>query len=153
MKAEIHNYRGWDIHFDTEEETFICISEGYDRQEKKKSYASITNFIDEFIKENEKFIPFDIVPIPSKHWNALEGKVIGIRKDGRFIVHTKEGKKKQVGEYEEKDYMLLNAENEPLYKELTKNTEKVEILNEERKYILSKFKVVTLKDIKSNYIK
>ncbi len=40
MKIEIENYRGWDISFDTEKETFYAISSHFDTDKTKQSFAA-----------------------------------------------------------------------------------------------------------------
>ena len=39
MKTEIAKYRGWEISFDTDKETFYALSNDYDRDETKKSFS------------------------------------------------------------------------------------------------------------------
>ena len=51
MKVQIENYRGWNIEFDTEKESFYCHSEQHDKDENKKSFASTKKWIDDFIKD------------------------------------------------------------------------------------------------------
>ena len=52
MKTLIENYRGFEIFFDTDNENFYSVSDKYDRQETKKSYASAKKSIDDYIKYN-----------------------------------------------------------------------------------------------------
>ena len=111
MRVEIENYRGWDISFDTERETFYAKSVEYDRGETKRSFASAKQFVDDFIKENLQFKPVWVEKVPSQYNNQNKIKLIGIRKDKRFVYEDADGKKNQLSEYSEKDYILCNEEN------------------------------------------
>ena len=57
MKVFIENYRGWDISFDTDKESFYAQSDEYDVGETKKSFASAKKYIDDFLKDNLQFQP------------------------------------------------------------------------------------------------
>jgi len=117
MITEVDKYRNWEISFDTYNDTFIAYSSYYDCEQKKSSYAACKKYIDDFIKENEKFTPFYIISIP--HWyrrNKEKVKVIGIRKDGRYVVETKKGKG-QISEYDEKDYAIYDDAMNDIIKE------------------------------------
>ena len=41
--------------FDTEKEDFFTVSNEYDTQQTKKSYASAKKYIDDYLKENQNF--------------------------------------------------------------------------------------------------
>src|SRR5687768_11171772 len=105
---KIETYRGYDIYFNTKDETFY--SEISDTETKvKKSYSSITKAIDDFIKENNAFKPFEVVKNPLESWHSPDEeklKIIGIRKDGRWVY---EGRKKvptQLSDYNNKSWVL-----------------------------------------------
>ena len=55
MNIEITNYRGYAISFNTEKETFLS-DIGNDGSEKK-SFAATKKAIDEYIKDNQVFVP------------------------------------------------------------------------------------------------
>ena len=148
MKVEIENYRGWSISFDTEKETFYCHSEQWDRDENKKSYAATKKWIDDFIKENETFKPVWIEKKPSSYNSDKRIKLIGIRKDGRFIYEDKNGEKKQLSEYEENGYILYNPENDKYREEAEKIDAEIEQLILKRNAILDKVVGVNLADYK-----
>src|SRR5690606_38678376 len=120
MRIAIETYRDWDIYFDTSNEHFFALSSSYDKQQESKSFSAIKKRVDDFIKENVKFKPLDIEPVPNIHRrsNRERLRVIGVRKDGRFVVETKAGDKRQLGNYELMEYMLINPENEQHWKDL-----------------------------------
>ena len=138
MKVEIENYRGWQISFDTEKETFYCHSEQWDRDENKKSYASTKKWIDDFIKENETFKPVWIETKPTSYNSEKRIKLIGLRKDGKFIYEDEKGEKKQLSQYEEKNYILYNPENDKYREEAKKIDAEMEQLRLKRNAILDK---------------
>lgn len=153
MKVEIENYRGWSISFDTEKENFYCHSEQWDRDENKKSYASTKKWIDDFIKENETFKPFFIETMPEFYDSYKCVKLIGIRKDGRFIYEDEKGEKRQLSEYKENNYILYNSENDKYKIELKKVDAEIEKFRLKRNEIINKFVSVELKEFKKQFIK
>jgi len=152
MKTEVDNYRGWEIFFDTESEKFTAYSNEHDKDIEKGSYSTIKKSIDDFIKENDVFKPFMIEPTPSyRIYNRKEThfKIIGVRKDGRFIYEDKDGKKHQLSEYHEKDYMVVDPANVPVlkrYDELKAYAEKLRL--EADDYLKTNLKMKTIADIR-----
>jgi len=115
-KILIENYRGWEIYFDNDKENFYTSSDDYDREKTKTSYAATKKWIDDFIKENLVFEP---IIIEKRDYRGLEQiKLIGIRKDRRFIYEGKDGKKEQLSEYYEKDYYLPDKSNDDIFKKI-----------------------------------
>jgi hypothetical protein len=116
----IEKYRNFEIYFDRNDETFYCVSDYYDTDQKKKSYASAKKAIDEYIKENTTFRPFYVHNCRSKsrgeqfptHSDDNKILVTGIRRDGRFVSGDK-----QISEYDESNVYLAVPENEEVYKE------------------------------------
>jgi hypothetical protein len=151
MKIEIENYRGWDISFDTDKETFYAQSDEYDRGETKKSFASAKQYIDDFIKDNLEFKPVWIETPPSSYINHSKIKLIGIRKDKRFVYEGKDGKKEQLSDYSEKDYILCNEANDAPYAELEECRKRKELIDEEMKVIEAKIIKVGLAELKAKY--
>jgi hypothetical protein len=150
MKIQIENYRGWDILFDTEKESFYVVSNQFDRDETKKSFASAKKYIDDFIKENLKFEPFWIEK-PATMWSkAMKVKVIGIRKDKRFVYETKEGVA-QLSEYDEKDYFLFNEDNISVYRQMDELKLKKEEIDNQYKELEKKVIKEGLKPLKERY--
>lgn len=148
MIVVIENYRGWSISFDTEKETFCSHSEQLDRDENKKSYAATKKWIDDFIKENEVFEPVWIETKPNQYNPAKRIKLIGIRKDGRFIYENEKGEKKQLSDYEEKDYILYNPKNDKYREEAKKIDVELEELRLKRNAILNKVVGIELAEYK-----
>lgn len=151
MKVEVVIYRGWSISFDTEKETFYCHSEQWNKDENKKSFASTRKWIDDFIKENEVFKPIWVETKP-KLYVVKKIKLIGIRKDGRFIYEDDKGKKNQLSDYEEKNYILYDEENEKYKIEASKIEKQIELLRLQIKEILEKVKGIELVDYKKQIL-
>lgn len=151
MKTPITTYRGWEISFDTEKETFYTVSDIYDRSETKSSYNSIKTFIDNFIKENNEFKPVYVESLPSGWRGKHTIKLIGIRKDNRFIYEDANGKKEQLSESSEKEYILINPDNEPIYKAIADCDTKIEILRAEKKELENTIIKKDLSEIKAKY--
>lgn len=157
---EITTYRGWNIFFNINSETFYTVSEKFDSDQTKTSFASTKKFIDDFIKENDVFKPFWVEPKPGSiisgtgsHKKDQGLKIIGIRKDKRFIAEDIDGLKIQISEYDEKDFILKVPENKDIFiklKELTKLREETnQKYNKEIRELQDTVKVKTLKEIKT----
>jgi hypothetical protein len=115
-KILIENYRGWEIYFDNDKENFYTSSDEYDRMNTKTSYAATKKWIDDFIKENTTFEP---IWVEKRDYRGVKKiKIIGIRKDKKFIYEGKDGKKEQLSEYDEKDCFLPNSENDDVYNKI-----------------------------------
>jgi hypothetical protein len=154
MKVEIEKYRGWQISFDIDKETFYAQSDDHDRGETKKSFAAAKTYIDEFIKENNTFKPVWIEKKPNSFYGGGRNnkiKLIGIRKDKRFVFENEKGEKEQLSEYNEKDYIIVNPENEKYYKQLADCDDKMEAIREEKNAIEKKIIGKGLEDIKKQY--
>lgn len=148
MQVQIENYRGWEIVFDTETESFYCHSEKCDRDSTKKSYSATKKFIDDFIKDNNEFRPFWIESGPDKRrYDDKKRLVIGIRKDGRFVWDN-DGEKEQVSEYFEKDYVLVDEANAKVWAEMKDIAETIDLLHKTYDDVKKKAKCVTLKEYK-----
>jgi hypothetical protein len=151
MKTIVDNYRGWDIHFDTGNENFSCHSDQYDHATTKRSYTSCKTYIDDFMKDNAKFTPFWVEGVPDGYKDS-KLKIIGIRKDGRFVCEDEKGVKGQVSDYDLGSYMLVKDSNKPLWKELKENSVAEKKIMVERNEIYARFDQVTLIDLKKKYI-
>lgn len=114
MQVLIETYRGWEIYFDTDAESFYCHSERYDNEKKKQSFAATKKYIDDYIKENSNFKSFKIERLRDG-WGDMYLTVVGIRKDGALMVENSKGVKKQLSRYDMKDYVLRNPDNDPIY--------------------------------------
>ena len=151
MKVQIENYRGWNIEFDTEKESFYCHSEQHDKDENKKSFASTKKWIDDFIKENEVFKPIWVETKP-KAYGEIKIKLIGIRKDGRFIYEDAKGEKKQLSDYDEKDYILYDESNEQYKEEAEILYNEMEALRFKRNLVLDKITGIELTEYKKQLL-
>ena len=151
MKVQIEIYRGWSISFDTEKETFYCHSGQHDKDENKKSFASIRKWIDDFIKENEVFKPI-WVETKLKAYGEIKIKLIGIRKDGRFIYEDAKGEKKQLSDYDEKDYILYDESNEQYKEEAEILYNEMEALRFKINLVLDKITGIELTEYKKQLL-
>ena len=114
MQVLIETYRGWEIYFDTDAESFYCHSERYDNEKKKQSFAATKKYIDDYIKENSNFKSFKIERLPDGYGERYL-TVVGVRKDGLLMVEDSKGEKKQLSKYDMKYYILRNPDNDPIY--------------------------------------
>ena len=155
-KILIDNYRGFDIEFETINEKFQCIITD-ELVKESISFSAVKKFIDEYKKTNQEFKPFFVESTPDRYSSKNSKlKIIGIRKDGRFVAENSNGEKIQVSDYDIKDYMLYKQENESALKKLSDLSDKIEIQrlenNQNRKDIISTINIITLKDFKSTLI-
>lgn len=152
MKILIENYRGWNIHFDTDRENFNIHNDFIDREEFKKSYSSAKKWVDEYIKDNQNFKPILIHRPPNRFNNENKITLVGIRKDGRFVYLDSEGKKQQLPDYSEKDYFIYNPENDKLLAEAEELDEQINILRDKQKEVLSQFSGLSLVEYKKQLL-
>jgi len=141
MRILIENYRGWEIYFDTDKEDFYTVSNEYDTQQTKKSYASAKKYVDDYLKENQNFKPIKVQKMSSIYNPAEVITLIGLRKDGAFMYEDAKGNKHQLSKYSESDYFLVNHENDEIFQEL-------ELLYKEEKELTAKIKYASSKVIK-----
>lgn len=152
MRTLITEYRGWEIFFDTEKEEFYTVSSQYDKDISKKSFASTKKFVDDYIKENNNFKPILVQKEPSIFNSGEIIKLIGIRKDGDFMYEDKDGVKHRLSSYSEKDYFLLNPENEEPFKKISELEKKREKIGDEIKEIKKTIIKVDVKQIKEKIL-
>ena len=153
MKTIIENYRGFDIEFDTNCEKFQCIVSD-DITKESISFKAVKIFIDEYKKNNQDFKPFWVEAIPDAYTEDKSLKIVGIRKDGRFISETTNGKKQQVSDYDLQRYMLSKPENKAIMDQY-KLTEQIGRKQREendlkKKELISQLNIVTLKQFKKS---
>jgi len=117
MKTLIDNYRGWDIYYDTEIERFVVASDGWDQRSDRGSFSSCKRWVDDHIKANSTFTPFEV-----QHWPGRTSSEIltitGIRKDGRPATKNANGVVGQMTDYSIRDYILRDPDNDPIFSEL-----------------------------------
>lgn len=153
-KVLIETYRGFDIEFDTDNAKFQCIVEdGYEKN--SSSFYAVRKWVDDYHKENVTFKPFEIESIPGHFYYGKESKklkVIGIRKDGAFMVEDAKGKKQQLSKYDLDKYMLVEPRNSVVMAEWNANEELWDKLRNEnemrKKLILAKLQIKTAKEVK-----
>lgn len=149
----IEEYRKFEIFFNKKEEIFHCVSDYYDTEQKKKTYAATKIAIDTYIKENSEFRPFYAIkcdwsyrssgydfPISNEANKIL---ITGQRKDKRFVAGSE-----QISESDERYYFLPLPENDAIFDKLAplieKRKEYQELAEEKRREILEVSKELTL---------
>ena len=152
MRTLITEYRGWEIFFDTDKEEFYTVSNEYDKDNTKKSFKSTKKFIDDYIKENNSFKHILVQKEPSMFNNEEIIKLIGIRKDGDFMYEDKDGKKQRLSSYNEKDYFLINPENDEPFKKIAELEKKRDEIGSEIKEIKKTIIKVDVKQVKKNLL-
>lgn len=147
MNVLIQNYRGVDILFDADNERF---SYQFDlgSWNQKQSFAACKKSIDDYLKDNATFEPFVV-----REWQSGRCiKVVGIRKDNRFV-YEKGNSKEQISEYDEKNYIEYDEAHEKQYATIAALEIEIDAIQEKisevRKTITGK---KNLKDLKSNYV-
>lgn len=147
MKVLIETYRGWNIEFETEEETFYAINIPEEKSVKKVSYAAAKKHIDEYIKNNQEFKP---IKVESDFFE--EGRniitLVGIRKDGKFMYERSDGRKGVLANYDERRYFEVNEANNPVFDkimELRKKQYEIHIQMQSEREKLIKATVVEIR--------
>jgi len=147
----IENYRGYDIFFKSTEERFYTSIDGTSWR-NKQSFSAVKKFIDDHIKDNYKFEPFYIVKTGSIFHDDKKLKVVAIRKDGRFIAENPKGKKEQISDYEEKDWILDVPENDIHFANIAIYQGEVQVWQDKIKAEQKLITAPTLAEVKSKYI-
>lgn len=143
MIVLIENYRGFDIEFNSEKELFVS------SLNENKSFSLVKKEIDEHIKKNQNFEPFDLFSISMfTHKNIT---ITGIRKDNKFTYETN-GKKEILSVCEEKDYFLSVPENNHIFDQLKKLDEEKEKILKQQEKLKSELIKKPLSEIKKKYI-
>lgn len=152
MRVLIEVYRKWEIFFDTNKEEFYTVSNEYDTEKVKRSYASSKKFIDDYIKENQDFKPVWVQNERDSFANLDKKKLIGLRKDGAFMYEDAKGDKHQLSKYNEKDYFLVNEANDPIFKAIEDLEDQRDALFQKIKELRTQVIKVTVKQFKEEYL-
>lgn len=152
MRILIEVYRKWEIFFDTEKEEFYTVSNEFDTDKTKRSFASTKKYIDDYIKENQEFKPVWVQNERNSFDKERKVKLIGIRKDGAFMCEDVNGNKSQFSKYNESDYFLVNAENDPIFEQINKLDEQRDELLQKMKELRKNLTKVTVKKFKADYL-
>lgn len=147
MQVLIENYRGWEIFFDTDKENFYTTAEEYDYETTKKSFASAKKFIDDFLKNNIKFTPIWVQRVDSSE----PIKLIGIRKDGRFVYESRDEKPRQLESYYEDNYFLVDDENDKHFAKIKELESEISANRQIISEIKDRIKKVGLDTLKEKY--
>lgn len=144
-KIDIETYRGFEITFDTDDGKFSAWADEYDTEFAKPSFKSVKKGIDDYIRKNNEFRPFKIQKI-NTYGNNVDTiqppiRVIGIRKDNRFVVDVG-GKKEQLSDHTVSQYVVYNPQNDKVIEELksfhNREKETTDALRAEKKEILGR---------------
>ena len=152
MRVLIENYRGWEIYFDTEKEEFYTVSNEYDKQETKRSYASSKKYIDDYIKSNNVFKPIKVQKMPTMFSEGKAITLIGIRKDKAFMYEDEEGRKQQLSSYDERDYFIVDSRNDVHFKRIAELAIERKRIDDEVKEIEKSVIKVDVKQIRQNFL-
>lgn len=153
MRVLIENYRGFEIFFDTERERFYCEIDN-EKWDERQSFNAAKKFVDETIKANGAFKPFDVI-VKRDEYGEKRLTIIGVRKDGNFIAKKENGEQMVVSRFDENKYMLdidennetlgriaiLEAEDEMEHKRMRDKIRELE----------KQLKIVSLKELKQKY--
>ena len=144
----IENYRGFEVYLDSQKDCFISLNDI-----ENKSFRGIKKIIDDYIKGNDTFKVFEVEKLPSSYSDNEKFKVVEIsHKTRKFQIENNKGEKSFVSEYNERDYILVNENNEIVKKEYYKLRKQEKELNKKIAEVTGKFKKICLKDVKNNYI-
>ena len=144
MRVSIETYRNFEIFFDIESESFYTVSNEYDREEKKRSYAACKKWIDDYIKENENFTSFLVYRTRYGHVLSEPKLITGRRKDGRFVFDDGQ----QLSEYYERDYYLYNEANDAIQAQIAEKEKQIDSINQEIKELAEKQILVSVQEYK-----
>lgn len=145
MQIVIETYKGFEIRFDIDRETFLCDID--DERSVKKSYSAIKKFIADWVKENQVFRKFKVESIPSSYNSSKTLTIIGKHGNGNLIAIDENGKNKQVSAYEFDRYMLVDSENEKNWAILSQLENQQKGISQKIQQHYSNFKIIKLKDI------
>ena len=149
----IDTYRNIDIYFDLDREKFYASIDDVNYSKDKQSYAASKKTIDDFIKENVEFKPFYVVKV--EFWSGKiekRCKIIGIRKDGRYIYENEKGEIKQIESYYEKNYVVEGGDYIPLINKIKILEEQIKPLACEKNVLIKELeKLPNLDSVKAKY--
>lgn len=151
MRVLIETYRDWNIYFDTDKEEFYTHSESWDSDKTKRTYAAVKKFVDDFIKDNETFVPFEVENLDRSASAREIIKIVGIRKDGGWMMQKSGSEPERLSQYYEKDYALYNPDNEPIWQEMKEIEEKHEELRLQKIEIKKRLQGLPLNSMKDKY--
>ncbi len=149
MRVKIEDYRGFEIMFDTDNERFWAKTDD-GAWHQKQSFAAAKKYVDDFIKDNEKFEPFFVIKKPELFHvsDNMRMKIVGIRKDGAFVSENRKKEKEQVSKYDEEYWILDKPENEKHYAAIAMYEAEKDQLDKKIKAEEGKIKSPTLTEIK-----
>jgi hypothetical protein len=152
MQVTIENYRGFEISFDTEKETFLSYSTEWDRDMAKKSYAASKKWVDDFIKENSTFKSVLAAPVIGSYTNKTKITLTGMRKDNRFMAEDAKGQF-QISEHDEDKYAVYDPSHDAIKDRYDAYTKQISDLRDEQKrYLKENYKPVTLTQYKKQLL-
>lgn len=114
---------------------------------KQKSFSAVKKFIDDFIKDNETFRPVVCQYLPDTHNRGKCITIIGVRKDGRFII-DKDWAKEQLSTYDEKNLIVYDKNNDIHWQKSAQLQSEIERLRIEQKEVEKKITGKKLTELK-----
>ncbi|TXH55451.1 MAG: hypothetical protein E6Q97_08835 [Desulfurellales bacterium] len=133
--VHIELYRGFDISLNTESGAFVAIGSAYDTQSTHSSLNAARRAVDDFIKANVIFEPFDIYKTGGYGGNGMwqAHRVVGIRKDGAFVLE-KDGNRWQLSSYDEKEFSITPPDPAKV-EQIAQLTQRIGELQDQRRAI------------------
>lgn len=115
MKIEIETYKGQLIEYDDSYDKFICdiSTEDKFKSVKRLSLVDLRKEIDQFIKLNADFKPFQVLAVDSYDKSDFEIlNVSAIRTDGKFVTYSEgnENYKSHKGKKDTQKWMVYNPD-------------------------------------------
>lgn len=146
-KVKIQTYRGFDILFSIYNEKFTyALDDTY--WHEKQSISAVKKAIDEYVKSNANFKPFVVVRFDSSGNIGEQTKIVGFRKDGRFVTENNQ----QISDYSLTQFAIYDPANEIHYATISSLEAEIEQIKSQIKKELGKCNHVTLSSIKDKYI-
>ena len=151
MIIKIETYRGWEIVFDNNKEVFSTQTIDYGKE--SKSYAAIKKYIDDFIKDNNSFEPFQVIKKPNRGNKCTVLKIVGIRKDGLFVNENSKGEKEVISKCDIEDFVIYNPiEHDKIFARIAVLNLEEDKITEKLSSVRKEFKGVELSEIHSQYL-
>jgi len=150
MSILIETYRGVEINFEPEREKFTYTFDDSSFWDKQ-SFGQCKKSIDEWLKKNATFEPFYVMGDETWLSDGKKLKIVGIRKDNRFVAENSKGEKIQISEYDENNYIEYLPENEPIYAKVAILKGDIDRINKEIDLARKSLKGKRLNKIKEKY--
>jgi hypothetical protein len=154
-RALIEEYRGIEIYFDLENETFYATIDDPENKwnRPKQSYKAVKKTIDDYLKENNDFKPFTAlfrITYGGKKYEIR--RITGIRKDAQFVYLDEKGVQHQLSKYDEQKHLIDSPENIDILAKLDEYEAEADAIRAKKHDLEGKLVSLNLKEIKAKYI-